>query len=1063
MERWSYGCGGGAVELRILGELQIIGAAGPLELGPLKQRLVLAALAVDAGRSVPPEVLIDRVWDSSASIDARGVLYTYVTRIRRLLSSADTGDVTPITLARRPSGYLLGPAGDRFDLHRLRTLAEQARELGSEDPRRVRLLREAVDLWRGDPLDGLPGDWAARVREGLRQQLLGVLLDWADSELRQGRPGPVADRLARALERDPLAEPVVLHLMRALHLGGRRAEALDQYARTRALLADELGVDPGAELRKLHQEILHDELPTRFSVATVEPVTPPVTVPPPAEPGPWESDEVADPTGPGCQLPAALPDHTGCEAEIAEALTLLAGPERSSTPRPPLILAGPGGIGKTSLSIRLAYLLRDSYPDGQIFVGLDGRRGDPAGALNQVLRALGVSNVQQLRTLEEKLGQYRAALSGRRILIVLDSAVSGEEVLPLVPGAVGSALIASSRARLTTIPGAHHLEMQMFRDDQSLTLLGRIIGTERLAAEPEAARTVVEMCAGLPLALRIAGARLAARPHRRISRLADRLRDERGRLDELTADGLAVRASVAVGYRGLSPAAQRVFRLLGFMDSPSFADWLAAALTGETVDMAEEAARTARRRTAGGGGPGPGARGGPLPHARPGTALRPGVCRPRGHRGGPAPGGRPGAAGRHGTVRTARGTAAPRGAAAVPAAAHPGQPGVVRARRGPPPARLAGRGGPRPGRGGRAGRRAGMDGASCALADALVFASFAVHNDFVGWDRTHAAALGAARKAGNRVAQAVIECGIALLRYKEDRFAEAERYFSSAITLFDQAGHQPGAAAARNGLGSVLREVGRHRDAIPLLEAAAVALTRHGDEDGAAYALYGLGHCHRERGDDARSIEWLEQAIDRYRALDHWRGETIAVRGIGLVHRARGDLEAAELWCSRADDMASSRADAHLACYTEQALAKVWLRRGEVDRAREPLERSLSACHRLHDRLGAALVRRTIGEMHLAAGRLDTAHDTLQQAYGAWRELDHDLGQARTLRDLGAVHALRGDRDAAHAAWDEARSTFQRLGTRESGEADGWHLRWNCPCDLTRPGAADRSGLAGVV
>ncbi|MEV4628059.1 BTAD domain-containing putative transcriptional regulator [Micromonospora sp. NPDC049523] len=1051
------------MELRILGELQIIGAGGPLELGPLKQRLVLAALAVDAGRSVPPEVLIDRVWDGSASMDARGVLYTYITRIRRLLSTADTGEGTPITLARRPSGYLLGAASGRFDLHRLRTLAEQANELGPEDPRRVRLLREAVDLWRGDPLDGLPGDWAARVREGLRQQLLGVLLDWADSELRQGRPGPVADRLARALERDPLAEPVVLHLMRALHLGGRRAEALDQYARTRALLAEELGVDPGADLRKLHQEILHDELPTRFSATTVEPVTPAVTVPPAAEPNPWQNDEVADPAGPGCQLPAALPDHTGCETEIAEALTLLAGPERAATPRPPLILAGPGGVGKTSLSIRLAHLLRDSYPDGQIFVGLEGRRGDPAGALNQVLRALGVSNVQQLRTLEEKLGQYRAALSGRRILIVLDSAVSGEEVLPLVPGAVGSALIASSRARLTTIPGAHHLELQMFRDDQSLALLGRIIGAERLAAEPEAARTVVEMCAGLPLALRIAGARLAARPHRRISRLADRLRDERGRLDELTADGLAVRASVAVGYRGLSPAAQRVFRLLGFMDSPSFADWLAAALTGETVDAAEELleqlvdarlvevaqdpvygivryhmhdlVRLYAQECA--------------VHEDTDEALHLAVarvlraatelCERLGER---LP---------HAVPPLYRQPPIPVSLESYVLAADHLRPGWLDAE-GPGLVAAVER-----------AAELGMDGASCALADALVFASFAVRNDFVGWDRTHAAALGAARKAGNRVAQAVIECGIALLRYKEDRFAEAERYFSSAITLFDGAGHQPGAAAARNGLGSVLREVGRHPEAIPLLEAAAVALTRHGDEDGAAHALYGLGHCHRERGDDARSIERLEQAIDRYRALDHWRGEAIALRGIGLVHRAHGDLEAAELWCSRAHDMVSSRADTHLACYTEQALAKIWLRRGETDRAREPLERSLTASHRLHDRLGAALVRRTIGEMHLAAGRLDTAHDTLRLAYGAWRELDHDLGQARTLRDLGAVHALRGDRDAAHAAWDEARSTFERLGTRESGEVDGWHLRWNCPCDLTRPGPGHRSGLAGVV
>ncbi|RKR92992.1 DNA-binding SARP family transcriptional activator [Micromonospora pisi] len=1057
------------MELRILGELQILGTGGPLELGPLKQRLVLAALAVDAGRCVPPEVLIDRVWDSSASTDARGVLYTYITRIRRLLSTADTVGAAPITLARRPAGYLLGTPDGRFDLHRLRTLTEQAHELEPNDPQRVRLLREAIDLWRGDPLDGLPGDWAARVREGLRQQLLGVLLDWADSELRQGRPGPVADRLGQALERNPLAEPVVLHLMRALHLNGRRAEALDQYARTRTLLANELGVDPGIELQKLHQQILRDELPPRPPVASVEPMAPPVQiqapVPPPVdEPGPWENDDdVPGPGGPGCQLPPALPDHTGCETEIAQALALLAGAERSPAPRPPLILAGPGGIGKTSLSIQLAHLLRDSYPDGQIFVGLEGRRGDPAGALNQVLRALGVSNVQQLRTLEEKLGQYRATLSGRRILIVLDSAVSAEEVLPLVPGAGGSALIASSRARLTTIPGAHHLEMRMFRGDQSLALLSRIIGSQRLAAEPEAAATVVEMCAGLPLALRIAGARLAARPHRRISRLADRLRDERGRLDELSTDGLAVRASIAVGYQGLSPAAQRVFRLLGFMDSPSFADWLAAALTGETVDATEELLEQLAdaRLVEVAQGPAYGVvryhmhdlvrlyaqeraireDTNEVLHLAVARMLRAAteLCERLGER---LP---------HAVPPLYRQPPIPVSLESYVLAADHLRPGWLDAEG---PCLVA------------AVERAadlGMDVAACALADALVFASFAVRNDFVGWDRTHAAALGAARKAGNRVAQAVIECGIALLRYKEDRFAEAERYFPSAIALFDEAGHQLGAAAARNGLGSVLREVGRHREAIPLLEAAAVALARHGDEDGAAHALYGLGHCHRERGDDSRSIDSLQQAIDRYRSLGHWRGEAIATRGIGLVYRAAGNLDAAELWCSRAHDMVVSREDEHLACYTSQALAKIWLRRGEGDRALEPLERALATCQRLHDRLGAALVQRTIGEAHLAVGELDAAHDTLRLAYDAWRELDHDLGQARTLRDLGAVHALRGDPVAAHAVWAEARSTFQRLGTRESAEADGWHLRWNCPCDGATVDPDDRSSLAGVA
>ncbi|MEU1251060.1 AfsR/SARP family transcriptional regulator [Micromonospora arida] len=1055
------------MELRILGELQIQVAGRPIELGPLKQRLVLAALAVDVGRGVPVEVLIDRVWDGSPPADARGVLYTYITRIRRLLAAAALGEgVHPITLARRPGGYQLEAADDRVDLRQLRTLSEQVQQLDADDPRRAQLLRQAVELWRGDPLDGLPGDWAARVRERLRQQALGTLLEWAESELRQGRPGPVADRLSQALERDPLTEPLVLHLMRALHLSGRRAEALDQYARTRSLLADELGVDPGSELQLLHQRILRDES-VRRPVAVLEPTPPPAVTPsqPVEATEPDEQDQPDDiphagRAGRGCQLPPPLPDHTGCEAEIEQALTALAQPQQTLTARPPLILSGPGGVGKTSLSVRLAHLLRASYPDGQIFVELDGRRSDPVSVLNQVLRALGVSNVQQLRSTEEKLGEYRSTISGRRILIVLDAAVSAEEVRPLVPGDSGCALIATSRARLTTVPGAHHVELTMFTPEQSLALLGQIIGADRIAREPEAAETLVELCAGLPLALRIVGARLTARPHQRIARLADRLRNERYRLDEMTADGLAVRLSVAVSYHGLDPAARRVFRLLGFMGAPTFAEWLGAALLGEPVDVTEELLdllvdarlievvpdpvhRTLRYRmhdlvrlyayeraveedstaelhtavarvltAATGLSERLGER---LPHAVPPLYRQPPM---------------------------------PVSLQSCVLAADHLRPGWLDAEGACLVAAV------------ERAAELDMDAAACALADALVFASFAVRNDFVSWDRTHAAAIGVARRTGNRVAQAVIECGIGLLRYKEDRFAEAERYFPAAVTLFDEAGHQAGAAAARNGLGTVLREVGRHHEAIPLLETAAETLARLGDENGAAHARYGLGHCHRELGDDTAATTRLGEAISGYRTLGHWRGEAIATRAIGLVHRARGELDEAEAWCTRAHALIVEHQDEHITCYTSQALAKIWLRQGKIDRARGPLERSLATCRRLHDRLGVALVQRTIGELHLAAGQLDDAARVLELAYDGWQALGHDLGRARTLRDIGLVRAAGGDLPAAHTAWTDALAVFTRLGTREAAEAPGWHRACGPGCGFDCAGSTAAGSLA---
>ncbi|MET7748652.1 BTAD domain-containing putative transcriptional regulator [Micromonospora sp. NPDC005367] len=1047
----------------MLGELQVLVDGRPLELGPPKQRLVFAALAVDAGRGVPIEALVDRVWDDAPPADARGVLYTYLTRIRRILAAAGS-EAAPVTVTRNQSGYLLAADPDHVDLHRLRRLAERAQGLPADHPDRPALLREAIELWRGDPLDGLPGGWAARVREGLRQQLVRVLLDWADSELGQGRPGPVADRLTLAVDRSPLIEPLVVCLMRALYFNGRRPEALDLYARTRSLLADELGVDPGAELQDVHREILRGTLrPPAVATAPAEPSAPAATViltpapePPPAQPP-------AD--GPGCQLPADLPDHVGCEPEISCALSVLqpTGSRTHGTAGPVVILSGPGGVGKTSLSVRLAYLLRDSYPDGQIFVSLSSRSGDSGDALDRVLRALGATNLQQLRTIEDKLGQYRSMLSGRRFLIVLDSAVSAEEVRPLVPGGPGSALIVSSRAMLTTIPGAEHIEVPLLNRADSIKLLQRIVGPDRVLSEPEAADALVEVCAGMPLALRIVGARIAARPHRRMARFADRMRDERARLDEMAADGLAVRVSVGISYRALGLSARRAFRLLGFMGVPSFADWLVAALIDGSVDEAEELLEQltdARLVMA-------------VPDPTHGllryqmhdlvrlfawerareedadAALRSAVSR----------------------VLLAATEIAERLGQRLPYAVPPLyrqesmpvglEPSVLAADHLRPgwlevesPALIA------------AVERAadlGMDVAACALADALVHASFALRNDFVGWGRTHAAALAAARAAGNAVGEAVIECGIALLRYKEDRFADAERNFRTAVELFEAAGHERGAATGRNGLGSVLREFGRHREAIPLLTAAAETLNRLGDHTGAADATYGMGHSLRELGDDAGALVWLDRAIDSYRSLRHFRGEVIAVRGIGLVHRACGDLDEAERWFVRAQDLVTEHGDEHMVCYTEQALAKVWFRRGDVVRPRALLEHGLATCRRLHDRFGAALIQRTLGELHLAAGRPTAAVEALRLAREWWVEMGHDLGTARTLRDLGAAHAALGDVAAAHEAWDFASATFRRLGTREAAEVSGWHRRWGCGCASSGSSAGRPLSAAGPI
>jgi tetratricopeptide (TPR) repeat protein len=646
------------------------------------------------------------------------------------------------------------------------------------------------------------------------------------------------------------------------------------------------------------------------------------------------------------------------------------------------------------------------------------------------------------------------------VLIVLDDAVSAEQIRPLVPGTPGAAMILTTRARLTTIPGAERIELRQLGPTESVVLLRRVIGDTRVAAEPEAAGTLARLCSGLPLALRIAGARLAARPHWPISRLVERMSDERRRLDEMTADGLAVRMSVAVSYEGLAPAARRMFRLLGFLAVSEFIDWQAASLAAVPVDEAEELLeqlvdarlldvvedlkqhtllyrmhdlvrlfaheragvedaddelRTAVERVVGTAIELVDRRRERLPYAT-----------PRLYR---------------------RALATPAADASILAADSrlprwtPGEVACLVA----------------------VVERASaldMDDAACVLADALVFASFALANDFVGWNRAHTAALRAARISGNRGAEAVIESEIALLRYKEDRFAEAQQHFAAAMTLFEFAGDEQGAATARSGLGTVLRELGRHRAAEPLLEQALQTFSRINDPAGAAHAAYGLGFANRELGNDDAAVRYLEQAVSLYRSLNNWRGEAIAIRGVGLVHRARGELELAARWCGQAHDLLVERGDRRLSCYTAQSLAKVWIRQGDVERAREPLEGSLAICREQHDRFGVALMLRTVGEMHLAAGRTEPALQQLAAAHAAWKELDHDLGKARTLRDIGATHAQAGDCEAAHVAWRTAWATFSDLGTREAAELQAWRQQWGCGCDGVLVEALQPSGKA---
>lgn len=354
------------MELRLLGALELVAGGHSVDLGPAKQRILIASLAVEAGHLVPTETLIDRLWDDAPPREPRKVLHTYVARSRRVLEQARYLDDGRIALDRRADGYRLTMDLDHIDLHRFRRLVEQARATHRRRPERAALLGEAVGLWRASPLDGMAGGWAARVREGLRQQRLGAVADWAEAELELGRSAPVIERLEELIVHHPLAESLVARLMQALSLAGRAAEALEVYARACRRIEDELGAQPGPELRSLHLAILRGE-----TVRVADGATGPDPVALPARgPGRQPGDTgVAERPRPA-QLPAEVPAFAGRAGCLQRLDDLLGSGDRLRVRV--AVIAGVAGVGKTALAMRWAHRVRHRFGDGQLYVNLRG-------------------------------------------------------------------------------------------------------------------------------------------------------------------------------------------------------------------------------------------------------------------------------------------------------------------------------------------------------------------------------------------------------------------------------------------------------------------------------------------------------------------------------------------------------------------------------------------------------------------------------------------------------------------------------------------------------------------
>ncbi|MDJ0460703.1 AfsR/SARP family transcriptional regulator [Streptomyces sp. H27-C3] len=952
---------GSALRFGVLGPVRAWRGEELLNTGSPQQRALLAALLLREGRTATASELIDALWGDEPPSQALAAVRTYASRLRKVLD--------PSVLVSEAGGYAIRADADTLDLAVAQVLAadaEKARNSGDRCGART-LLNEALALWDGEPLASVPGPYAETQRTRLAEWRLQLVETRLDLDLEVGCHAEAISELTALTAAHTLRERLRELLMLALYRSGRQAEALAVYADTRRLLADELGVDPRPELAALQQRILEADADLAR----------------PVEPPPSAAPAVVRPA----QLPATVPDFTGRSSFVTELGDRLAAAE--SSVMAVSALAGIGGVGKTTLAVHVAHAARPHFPDGQLYVDLQGagsRSAEPETVLGSFLRALGTPDPAIPDTLDERAALYRSTLDGRRILVLLDNARDAAQIRPLLPGTTGSAVLVTSRTRMVDLAGAHLIDLDVMSPDEALQLFTRIVGAERVRSEREAALDVVGACGFLPLAIRIAASRLAARRTWTVSVLAAKLADERRRLDELQAGDLAVKATFELGYGQLEPQQARAFRLLGLADGPDMSLAAAAAVIDrslqDTEDLLESLVDTSL-----------------LESAAPGryryhdlVRLYARSCAERDE---PAPGGRDAAMSRLLGFYLAT-------AAAVYALERPGD-------------RL-------------------VDHLETAHYPGLHFTDGHAAVDWLYIEANCLLACVRQAATGHTLRRAVDLLWAA--KDLAESGANSHQYETTAVAARDAAhaaGDTRAEGRARTTLTNVLLVSGRFDAADEEARLATVQARAAGDPVPVAWASNDRGIIALYQNRHADGERYLRDAIDNFRACGSRPGEASALCNLSRIHvsmnRTSSAVELAEQGIAIYDELGLTLRLAN----GRFALGIALTAAGRPDEALDELGASLLVFRDNRQRLWEGTTHFRIAQAHLTALRPAQAAQHAEQAL-ALHCIGGDWMRGNVLTTLGRALDRLGQVDRARACWREALSIYEVTGAAEADE-----------------------------